>query len=285
MSKTARQHIQGIRVATTKNKITPQQMADTLDAMLDEGEASAQLDTDIKSNNVVGGIPLNTTYPAGTSVVDIIKDALFSYKAPTASCSGGTTYEHGTSNNITITYGGANSSSSRVIKVELYKDGSLIAAATKTAAGTYTYVDEGVTEAHTYQCKVYDETKGDSHVSASATTTVTFGYKYFGGYAAQGGLPTTSAQVRALTTFTGFSAAGKQLVGNTTTQATAYHLIVCVPDGRSITVQNSLGGPIIPIDGGTVLVHTGGGAGSKPTISYRIWYLNGTPQFKNLYIV
>lgn len=246
------------------------------------------LDEKVTANVTVGGITSGKSYNKGTSLITIIKDLLHKYYAPIANCTGGSTFEVNSTADVIINYSGIRNASSTdfITKIELYKDGVLVDSVIGQAASLNgSYTDEGLNSAHTYTCKVYDSVNGDT-VVAQSTTSVNFSNLYFcGGRTQSEGLPTNSAEVRALNRYSSWCNHGATIVGNTTTQiAGKYYLVVCVPDGFTISIQNSLGGPITPIDGGIVEVKTGGGGISKPEQTYRIWYLNGTPEFKNLKI-
>lgn len=289
MAKTVQEQISGIRTATKQNKITPAQMADVLDGIYDEAQKggvaaeASKLDADITANNAVGGIPIGKTYTKGTSVVDIVKDALFSYKTPSVVCSGGLSYEIGSNNSPLITYGGGDSSSSKVVKIELYRGSTLISEATKTSAGTFTYRATNVTTDTTFTCKVYDETKGTGTIAASSSTTFTFGRKYFVGCYPKDTLPTDSVSLRALTKFSGILRNGANTIVTSTTTSDEYYLLVAVPSGCSISVQNSLGGPLNPNGSYTGKVYPAGDE-TKEEINYTVFYFEGTPTFKNLKI-
>ena len=289
MTKTVQEQISGIRNATKQDKITPAQMADALDGIYEEAQRggvaaeASKLDADITANNEVGGIPIGKTYTKGTSVVDIVKDALFSYKAPSVVCKGGLSYEIGSNNSPIITYGGGNSSSSKVVKVELYRGSTLISDATKTSAGTFTYKASDVTTDTTFTCKVYDNIKGTSTVAASTSTTFSFGRKYFVGCYPKAELPTDSASLRTFTKFSGILRNGENTVVTSTTTSDEYYLLVAVPSGCSISAQNSLGGPLNPNGSYTGKVYPAGDT-TKDEVDYTVFYFEGTPTFKNLKI-
>ena len=247
------------------------------------------------TNKTVGGIPAGTIIADWTSVLTVVKDMLYTYICPSLEISGGGSYELGTTQSPTITYKATDSSSATVSKLELYKDSGATAIETKdpaTSGTQYSYNDSNITSNTVYTVKLYDGTKGfvdnDDH---KKTTSINFYYKYFMGYVAKVGTSeepaiTTSALVRGLTTKTGFVAGSDvTIIGDTNTTAGAYFLVVCVPEEYSVSCKNVLGGDyVVNVLTNTVPVNIGGGS-SATTKNYKVYYIGGTPSFKQLKIL
>ena len=247
------------------------------------------LQDDVTTNVTCGGIAAGTTIPAGTELKDIIMDMIFTYIKPATTMSGGGDYEVGTSQNPTIKYKATNSSSANVTKIKLEKivGGSTSTLETRDPATSdteYTYNDTGITVNTTYKMSAYDNVKGESSDN-TRTVAVRFFPRYFWGYAGTGSLPQTSQTVRNLTN-KGFVYGNNEqtLVGNTNTDSQAYYLVVAVPAGYHVAAQNVFGGDYEVELNGTVNVNIGEGA-SQDTLEYKVYYIGGTPSFKNLKIV
>ena len=244
------------------------------------------------TNITVGGIAAGTKIPDNTSVLDIVRDMLYTYICPSLSISGSLSYEKGETKNVTITYKATDSSSAQVTKLELYKGGTLLETRDPATSGTsYSYNDTNITTDTTYQVRLYDSTKryiADSNHTKSSG--VYFFYKYFMGYVAKTGTSeepniTTSAQVRGLTTKTGFINAGSvTIVGDTNTTSQAYFLVVCVPEEYKVSCKNVLGGDyVVNSLSSTIAVNLGGGT-STQNKNYKVYYIGGTPSYKQLKI-
>lgn len=272
----------GWSVYTTRIHITA--IAD-LSAILDKITILSTFTTNVKC----GGIEAGTVIPEGTELKQIIMDMLFTYIKPALTITGGGNYEVGTSQNPIIKYKGTDSSSANVVKIKLEKiaGGSTSQCEERdpaTSGTEYTYNDTGIIANTTYRASVYDNVK-QSYSNNQGNTSVNFYPRYFWGYAGMGSLPETSPTVRALA-YKGFVWGNniQELVGNTNTDSQAYYLVVAVPTGYHVTAQNTFGGDYVVVLNGTVNVNIGEGL-SADTLEYKVYYIGGTPSFKNLKIV
>lgn len=249
------------------------------------------------TNKSVGGIPAGTVIPDNTSVLQVVKNMLYGYIAPTLTISGGSDNEIGLTINPTINFKAVDSSSASIKKMELYKNGTLVQDKDPAVSNTnYSYADSGITSNTTYEVHMYDDKKDfvdDSEHKKS--TSVNFYYKYFMGYAEKVGTSeqpviNTSELVRGLTTKSsyvkGVSVSNPiTIIGNVNTDAGAYFLVVCVPEGYKITVQNTFGSDyVVNVLPNTVDVKLGGGS-SPDTKAYKVYYVGSNPSFKNLKII
>lgn len=141
---------------------------------------------DLTTNVDCGGILSGTAISGTTSVVEVVKNMLYTYKKPSCSITGGGNMFIGSSNTVIITYTATDSMNSHLNKVELYKGNTLVE--TKTTAGTYTETFENVTSDTTWTVKVY-ETGKSATAMESASTAVKFYYKCY--YGTSDTIPTT----------------------------------------------------------------------------------------------
>ena len=214
---------------------------------------------------------------------------IFTYIKPAVTMSGSGDYEVGTSQNPTIKYKATNSSSANVTKIKLEKivDGSTSTLETRdpaTSGTEYAYNDTSITVNTIYKMSAYDNVKGESSDN-TRTVAVRFFQRYFWGYAGISSLPQTSQTVRNLAN-KGFIYGNNEqtLIGNANTDSQAYYLVVAVPSGYHVTAQNVFGGDYVVELNGTVQVNIGEGI-STDTLEYKVYYIGGTPSFKNLKIV
>ena len=247
------------------------------------------LQNDITTNITCGGISSGTKIPEGTRLKDIVMNMIFTYIKPSTTISGGGEYEIGTTQNPTIRYKATNSTSANVTKIKLEKISGSSTSTLETrdpaTSGTeYTYNDSGIKVDTSYKISVYDNVKGESS-NNTKQVNVKFYSRYFWGYAGMGSLPQTSQTVRSLAS-KGFIYGNNEqtLVGNTNTDSKAYYLVVAVPSGYHVAAQNTFGGNYDVQLNGTVQVNIGEGA-STDTLEYKVYYIGGTPSFKNLKIV
>ncbi len=247
------------------------------------------LQDNVTTNVTCGGITAGTTIPAGTELKQIIMDMIFTYIKPAVTMSGSGDYEVGTSQNPTIKYKATNSSSANVTKIKLEKivDGSTSTLETRdpaTSGTEYAYNDTSITVNTIYKMSAYDNVKGESSDN-TRTVAVRFFQRYFWGYAGISSLPQTSQTVRNLAN-KGFIYGNNEqtLIGNANTDSQAYYLVVAVPSGYHVTAQNVFGGDYVVELNGTVQVNIGEGI-STDTLEYKVYYIGGTPSFKNLKIV
>ena len=108
-------------------------------------------------------------------------------------------------------------------------------------------------------------------------------YKYFIGYTTQAqGLPKTSDEVRALKKYSNFITSNSMtIVGATDTNSDAYNFIVCLPKGCTVSAETvGVSGNHNFLKGEEILVNIGGTTKQK----YSIFYVEGTPKYKNLKI-
>lgn len=127
------------------------------------------------------------------------------------------------------------------------------------------------------------EVNGIQSGTCSSNNTYKAYFKYFVGYTSQAqGLPKTSDDVRSLTKYSGFINTTSQITivaGNTTSEA--YNLIVCVPKGGSVSAETvGVTGNHNFIKGNEIVVNVGG----TTTQKYSVFYVEGTPVYKNLKI-
>ena len=249
------------------------------------------------TNKSVGGIPAGTVIPDNTSVLQVVKNMLYGYIAPTLTISGGSDNEIGVTVSPTINYKTVNSSSAIVEKLQLYRGGTMVQEQTSVVSNkNYSYSDSGITSNTTYEVRMYDNDKNFvDDAEHKKSTSVNFYYKYFMGYAAKVGTSeepviNTSELVRGLTTKSsyvkGVSVSNPlTIIGNVNTDAGAYFLVVCVPEGYKITVQNTFGSDyVVNVLPNTVDVKLGGGS-SSDTKAYKVYYVGSNPSFKNLKII
>ena len=142
-----------------------------------------------------------------------------------------------------------------------------------------------------------DDVKGrGSSATHDKSVSVTFYYKYFMGYVAKTGTSekpniSTSAQVRGLTTKSNYiTSIPTTIVGDTNTDSTQYFLVVCVPSEYKVACKNVLGGDydvqVLKDENNNVVdiaVNLGGGSSSS-TKNYKVYYIGGTPSYKQLKI-
>ena len=250
-------------------------------------------------NFTVGGVKAGVEIPDGTSVLTVVKNMLFGYIAPTLPISSSvTSAEIGSSVNPTITYKGTNSSSATVTKLVL-KIGSetLVTKANPSSGTAYTYNDSGITSNTTYKVEMTDDVKGrGSSATHDKSVSVTFYYKYFMGYVAKTGTSekpniSTSSQVRGLSTKSNdITSIPTTIVGETNTNSAQYFLVVCVPSEYKVACKNVLGGDydvqVLKDENNNVVeiaVNLGGGSSSS-TKNYKVYYIGGTPSYKQLKI-
>ena len=127
------------------------------------------------------------------------------------------------------------------------------------------------------------EVNGIQSGTCSSSNTYKAYFKYFVGYTSQAqGLPKTSDDVRSLNKYSGFINTTSQITivaGNTTSEA--YNLIVCVPKGGSVSAETvGVTGNHNFIKGNEIVVNVGG----TTTQKYSVFYVEGTPVYKNLKI-
>lgn len=247
------------------------------------------LKNNVTTNITCGGIAAGTTIQAGTELKQIIMDMIFTYIKPSITISGGGDYEVGTSQNPIIRYKATNSTSARVTKIKLERISGSSTSTLETRdpamSGTeYTYNDSRIKVDTSYKISVYDDVKGESS-NNTKQVNVKFYSRYFWGYAGMGSLPKTSQTVRNLTN-KGFVYGNSEqtLIGNKNTASQAYYLVVAVPTRYHVAAQNVFGGDYKVELSGTVNVNIGEGA-SQDTLEYKVYYIGGTPSFKNLKIV
>lgn len=239
------------------------------------------------TNVTCGGIPSGTEIPVDKELKEIIKDMLFMYIAPSVTIGGGGNYEIGTTQAPSITYKGVSSSSANLTKLVLKKEVEGVTTELEerdpaTSGTEYSYNDSDVNKETKYTVEAYDNVKGET-VAKTAVANIKFYSRYFYGYAAQNSLPTSSQTVRALA-HKGFITADQMTLISTTTQAEAYYLVLAVPSGYHMYVENEFGAVINPILNGTVDVYIGEGL-STDTLTYKVFHIEGTPRFKNLKLI
>lgn len=159
-----------------------------------QGSANAIMGESFLTNYAVGNLPVNSQIEANDSVASVVKRMVRGYKAATAKCSGGGTFEAGTTASGTISFSGTPGSEA-IQKVEL-KIGNNVVATASGNSGTYSF---SVTEKTTFTC-VVTETSGKT---ITATTTVAFSDSIYYGVCDDGNFPVTfdvnSAEIRRLT--------------------------------------------------------------------------------------
>lgn len=250
-------------------------------------------------NQNVGGYADGDVVEAGTSVLDVVKNILVGYIAPMLNVSPlYRDFEWGYAGitGVFITYGATNSGSAELTKLEVYQDDVLQDTKDPAVSGTnYSFeVNEFSTNSN-IMIKMYDSVKGfvddEKH---KKIIPLNFYYKYFIGFAAKinnDEYPhiTTSSLVRGLTYKTGFikgvtASNALTVVGDVNTDSEAYFLVMCVPEEYSVSVQNVLGGDyVVRVLDDVVPVNLGNGY-SLRTKNYKVYYIGGTPSFKNLEI-
>lgn len=238
-------------------------------------------------NFTLGGVQAGVEIPENTSVLTVVKNMLFGYIAPTLTISGESENEIGSTINPAINFKAVSSSYAELKKLELYKNGTLVKEQEPAVSNTdYLYDDSEITSNTEYEVRMYDDKKDfvddEEH---KKSISVNFYHKYFWGYAGIGSLPQTSQEVRSLA-YNGFVYGNDEqtIVGNINTDSQAYYLIVAVPSGYHVDIQNEFGGDYIVKLNGTIQVNIGGGL-STDTSEYKVYYIGGTPSFKNLKIV
>ena len=239
------------------------------------------------TNFTLGGVQAGVEIPENTSVLTVVKNMLFGYIAPTLTISGESENEIGSTINPTINFKSVSSSYAELKKLELYKNGILVQEQDPAVSNTdYSYHDSEIASNTEYEVRMYDDKKDfvddEEH---KKSISVNFYHKYFWGYAGIGSLPQTSQEVRSLE-YNGFVYGNDEqtIVGNINTDSQAYYLIVAVPSGYHVDIQNEFGGDYIVKLNGTIQVNIGGGL-SIDTSEYKVYYIIGTPSFKNLKIV
>lgn len=147
---------------------------------------SSTLDQDIVTNTKCGGIEVGTQLSADTELNKIIIDMLFAYIKPSiaiALAGNEKVYEKGSTVNPTILYRATDSSSAKVIKIELLRGENIIQTHSEddiVSGEQNAYEDFNITNDTTYKVKVYDDVKGDASDNTKQVSIV-FKYKYFYG--------------------------------------------------------------------------------------------------------
>ena len=119
-------------------------------------------------------------------------------------------------------------------------------------------------------------------ICSSSNTYKTY-FKYFVSYTSKAQrLPKNSEAVRALNNYSGFITTTNSItIVSSNTTSEAYNLIVCVPKGVSVSAETvGVTGIHNFIKGDEVIVNVGGNTTQK----YSVFYVEGTPVYKNLKI-
>lgn len=210
-----------------------------------------EIDADVTSNVEVGGIASGTTFPAGTSVTDIINQLLNKYFAPTASLAmspATTMYATGNSAENVVLTANVTKNTNDVTSVTFYSGETVLETITEgvAAGGTFTHtVADPVTDTTTFKVVVTDDIE-----EASATRTITFVNPYYYGISATGEVAdetglTESVTAKGTKTFA-YTAANEYLVFM---YPEAYGALTSIKDANSFENIDSFNKSTLEISG------------------------------------